>query len=381
MRILLVGEYSRLHNSLKEGLIACGHHVSLVGSGDAFKNYPVDIVLERGYEKGWRKKLKVGIYKLTGIDLSAIALRRKFNKLKPNLTGYDVVQLINESSFRTTPALELEIATYLKENNKKLYLLSCGTDYKSVSYITSGKLPYSILSPLEKGKGKPAQYDYALKYATQPFKKLHQQLYKLVDGIIATDLDYHIPYQGDLKYVGLIPNPINIHKIKFEPLDVDKKVIVFQGVNRNNYYPKGQDIFDKALQIVQKEIPDKVTIISTENLPYTQYMETYTSCHILLDQVYSQDQGYNALEAMARGKVVFTGAGKNFLRHYNLDKVVAIDAFPDAKKIAQDILDLVHNHEKIKEISQNARAFIQEHHDFKKIAQEYTIAWNKRREN
>ena len=42
MRILLLGEYSRLHNTLKEGLIALGHQVILVGSGDGFKNYPVD---------------------------------------------------------------------------------------------------------------------------------------------------------------------------------------------------------------------------------------------------------------------------------------------------------------------------------------------------
>ena len=119
MRILLIGEYSRLHNSLKEGLIALGHQVSLVGSGDAFKNYPVDILLERGFESGWRKKLKVGIHKLTGTDISAISLRRKFNKLKPTLKGYDVVQLINESSFKTTPALELEIATISRPEDAK----------------------------------------------------------------------------------------------------------------------------------------------------------------------------------------------------------------------------------------------------------------------
>ena len=42
MRILLLGEYSRLHNSLKEGLIALGHDVIIVSNGDGFKNYPAD---------------------------------------------------------------------------------------------------------------------------------------------------------------------------------------------------------------------------------------------------------------------------------------------------------------------------------------------------
>ena len=38
MRILLVGEYSRFHNSLKKGLLQLGHDVILIGDND-FKNY------------------------------------------------------------------------------------------------------------------------------------------------------------------------------------------------------------------------------------------------------------------------------------------------------------------------------------------------------
>ena len=46
MRILLIGEYSGLHNSLKEGLEKNGHEVTLIGSGDGFKKYPMDINIE-----------------------------------------------------------------------------------------------------------------------------------------------------------------------------------------------------------------------------------------------------------------------------------------------------------------------------------------------
>ena len=64
MKILLVGEYSRLHNSLKEGLVELGHQVTIIATGDHFKNYPVDIKLNRKYNQGLAKKLKVLIYKL-----------------------------------------------------------------------------------------------------------------------------------------------------------------------------------------------------------------------------------------------------------------------------------------------------------------------------
>ena len=46
MKILLIGEYSNLHNSLKQGLLKNNHEVVLVGSGDGFKKYDVDILIK-----------------------------------------------------------------------------------------------------------------------------------------------------------------------------------------------------------------------------------------------------------------------------------------------------------------------------------------------
>ena len=45
MNILLIGEYSNFHNSLKQGLIKCGHQVTIAGGRDGFKSLPVDISL------------------------------------------------------------------------------------------------------------------------------------------------------------------------------------------------------------------------------------------------------------------------------------------------------------------------------------------------
>jgi len=45
MNILLIGEYSRLHNSLKEGLQELGHNVVILGFKDGFKDFPVDFPL------------------------------------------------------------------------------------------------------------------------------------------------------------------------------------------------------------------------------------------------------------------------------------------------------------------------------------------------
>ncbi len=107
-------------------------------------------------------------------------------------------------------------------------------------------------------------------------------------------------------------------------------------------------------------------------MPYQNYIKHYNRAHILLDQVLSYDQGYNALEAMAQGKVVFTGAEKEFLNHFNLQEdEVAINALEDLDYMLDKLSFLLENPSKMVEISQNARNFIEKEHNYIKIAQKY----------
>ncbi len=109
MKILLVGEYSRLHNSLKEGLRALGHQVVLMGDGDYFKNYPVDIKLRRRFQTGPLRLLKNLIYRLSGFDLSSWLMLREALSHQDKLKGFDVVQLINESPLGIMPRHEIRL--------------------------------------------------------------------------------------------------------------------------------------------------------------------------------------------------------------------------------------------------------------------------------
>lgn len=375
MRILLIGEYSRLHNSLKEGLQALGHQVTIVGSGDGFKKYPVDIHLAMPFQSGLKKKLRLAILKLTTIDIAAQALFHRFKKLKSQLSGYDVVQLINESSFQSTPKVELKIAQYLKKNNKKLFLLSCGTDHISVTHAFSNELPYTIATPYQEEKINDHSFQAVLKYLKPNYKKLSYVLYDIVNGVIATDLDYHLPLIDNPKYLGLISNPINTDTIATGPLKTEGPLVIFHGINRSNYFKKGNDLFEEAIEIIKKKYPNEVSIITVESLPYAIYIKKYESAHILLDQIYSHDQGYNALEAMAKGKVVFTGAGSHFTSQYRLNHTVAIDATPDVSQLVNKLEHLIKNKNEVTTISKNARDFIEDEHHYINIAQKYLDTW------
>jgi len=376
MKILLVGEYSRLHNSLQEGLRALGHQVMVISTGDYFKKYPSDILLQRKFDIGLARKIKIAIYLLFKFNITSWHITRQFFKNASSLKGFDVVQLINESSFGATPKDEIKMISFLKQNNKKLFLLSCGTDYLSVQHQLSDVNPYSILSNYKEGRVSKIEFKSILKYTTPAFKKLHQYVFQNIDGVIASDYDYHMPLQGNKKYLGLIPNPINTTKLRICKVDTKAPITIFMGINRTNYHSKGISYFEKALAIIQQKFPKKVHIEIVENLPYEQYIEKYNNAHIILDQVYAYDQGYNALEAMAKAKVVFTGAETAFMQHYKLDTPVAINALPEVDSLVIALEKLIDNPEKITEIGLAAQDFVIQHHDYKKVAQQYLDSWH-----
>lgn len=185
-----------------------------------------------------------------------------------------------------------------------------------------------------------------------------------------------MPLLNNPKYLGLIPNPINLNKIAFIENRPKSKIKIFHGINVSNYTKKGTRFFEEALSIIQKKYPDAVEIVTTKDVPYNQYINLYNNCHILLDQVYSYDQGFNALEAMAKGKVVFTGAEQEWLDYYNIEKdTVAINAVPDHKAIAHKLEWLILNPGEIQKISKNARQFIEQHHNYLLNSQRYLDAW------
>ncbi len=377
MKILLVGEYSRLHNSLKEGLIKLGHKVTIMASGDGFKNYPVDIKISNKYDTGVKSIIKKIIFRLFNYDISQNHTKKQIFNKSSELKGFDIVQLINESPFLTTAETEIKIFNFLKASNNKVFLLSCGLDYTSVKYAFNENLKYSILTPYINKKIKKDDFNSALKYLEPSFLKLHQHILNNIDGVIASDIDYHVPLKDHSKYLGLIPNPINIDKIEYLEPKIDDNIIIFHGINSTSYYRKGSDIFEKALLIIQDKYPDTVEIINSIDIPYDTYVNLYNRAHIVLDQIYAYDQGYNALEAMAKGKVVLTGAEQEWLDYYKVEKdTVALNALPDEQQIVSKLEWLIENPEQIMIISKNARAFIEKEHNYINSAKKYIETWN-----
>lgn len=384
MKILLVGEYSRFHNSLQEGLRALGHQVTLVACGDSFKKLPADILLDTKFtNSSFWKLIRSICYKISGIDLTALVLYIRFLKIKKRLLGYDYVQLINECPLPIPPLFQKKILRFFFSQYSNVFVVACGDDFWFISYLLSQKFPFSTLTPFLKDSSLKKKYRYTLNRIDKSHQKLHHFVLAHIRGVIPASVEYAIPYQNHPKSLPMIPNAIQLDEIQYiqpfpksENSDSGQKINILHGINQKNYEKKGNIFFEQALNYIQNRYSDSVHIEVIYDLPYPIYAEKIKKCHILLDQVFAHDQGYNALEAMAMGKVVFTGAGIYFQKHYRLEYPVAIATSPNTQQIIKDLERLILTPKLILEIGKNARNFIEKHHHYKDIAQRYLDTWS-----
>ena len=177
-----------------------GHQVLLVGTGDSFKQLPSDInvsskIRKRFFQNKWWQL----VYHISGYNHYKKDVYRNLLKILPQLTGYDVVQLINEDAFGIYP--DDEIAFYQKvfDQNQKVFLSACGEDTYIIKYYDAGKMRYSILDPFKKRTGLKNESGYSYKYLQPAYQKLHDFVVEKVLGIIPSDLDYAIPYRYRLE--------------------------------------------------------------------------------------------------------------------------------------------------------------------------------------
>lgn len=378
MNILLLGEYSRLHNSLKEGLVSLGHNVKIVAGKDRFKNYPNDFCIDSRLTniKPIALLHKI-LVKLNIINIEKIESAFRYFLFIIKQDEYDHIQFINSDFIRTYPFLSRILYKITLKKSKHRSLLICGDEVPIVQFQLNEKDFYSVHTPLLENKNLKKYYSFSLKYQNKSYVKTFDYLVKNCQTIITSDLDYEIPMSRLGYKTYFIPNPINTDKILFNYNLPDEKIIIFLGINRLNALKKGINFMKDALNLVKEKFPNKINAIITENVPYEEYIKLYNNSHILLDQTYSYDQGYNALEAMAKGKVVFTGAEREWLEYYGIEEnTVVINALPNVENICKILEFLIKNPEKLNEIGKNARSFIEQHHNYINIAEKYLDAWS-----
>lgn len=357
MRILLLGDYSNVHATLAEGFKALGHECVVASDGDSWKNYPRDIDLKREY----------------GLQGNASYLWRLIKAL-PQMKGYDVVQLINPMFLELKAERIFPIYRYLRRHNKKVVLGSFGMDYYW-TYVNTYQRPlrYSDFNFGDTIRTDQEAELYRQEWIGTPKEKLNRMIAEDCDGIVAGLYEYWVTYQQFKEKMQFIPAPIRMPRKLAEGSYAKNGVVkIFIGVNKGRSVYKGTDIMLKAARAVQEKYPDRLTLQVAEGVPFAQYQEMLNGSDAILDQLYSYTPAMNSLLAMSKG-IINIGGGEpenyEILDETELRPIINVQ--PNYESCYAEIENLVLHPERIPILQQQSIAYVQKHHDYLKVAQQY----------
>ena len=368
MKVLLVGEYSGFHGALKKGLMTHGIECTLLGSGDGFKNMPVDI---NYLPKPNKNRFAYLINKQFHI----------YNTIK-SVKGNDIVQFINPFLFvnnfiQYSYFYNKIIYNQLLNNNPgKAFLTLCGNDSLLYEYGIQ-MLKYNPLEREEKENKKRDKKRHPL------FEQWNVELAEKINYSIPTTYEYFIGYEtfnkqknGHIPISKPIPMPIEIAAYEYKPNHVTGKIKILHGISRIMF--KGSDIILSTLEKIKEKYSDKVEVIIVEKLSFNEYMKVLSEVNILIDQCNSYAYGINALIGLAMGKVVLSGAEQEHLDYMGITDCPVINIQPYQNQIYTQIENIILNPENIETIGLQSFEYVQKYHDAPIVAQQYLDLWNEK---
>ncbi|MBO6077184.1 MAG: glycosyltransferase family 1 protein [Bacteroidaceae bacterium] len=366
MKILLLGEYSNVHNTLAIGLRKLGHQVTVASNGDFWKDYPRDINLDRDMSSGW----------------GTLSFMWRLIKALPRMRGYDIVQLISPLFLELKAEHIMPFYRYLRRHNGKILMGSFGIDYYWTSVNTYIRpLRYSDFNFGDRIRTDNEALIYQKEWIGTPKQTLSEAIATDCDGIIAGLYEYWATYN---EVHTLCPDGREIRdKMRFIPYPIVMPEIyhtsyyggplkLFIGISRNRSAYKGTDIMLSAAKKISEKYPDSIELRIAEGVPFDEYRRLMDGSDAILDQLYSYTPSMNSLLAMSKG-IIVVGGGEpenyEILNENELRPIINVE--PSEENVYNQLEQLILHTERIPELKRQSVEYIKRHHDYIKVAQQY----------
>jgi len=343
MKILLIGEFSGVHNNLKKGLIELGHDVKLAADGDGYRKFGFDFQIS---------PFKGNFF---GRIHNVIFFIRNIKKYM----GYDVVQFINPFSLPYYLIFFGVVNIVFKFNSRSIYYI-CGTDPVFIKSQNKFKyFPYNV-----KDLGRKGPYNFLSRYYFKYFLKK-------IDLIIPSMYSYYKGYSENIKLTSPIPLPGSNTMEIFAKKHNSNTLTILHGITRKDF--KGSEFILRALEQIKAKYNDKVSIEIVERVSFQDYISFVRNADIIVDQCKSYDYGMNAIFAMENGCIVLSGSEKIAMEYLGFNDCPVINILPDADNIFHELDKLICLDEsQINELKQSSIDFVKKEHSLQKIASHFS---------
>lgn len=357
MKVLLVGEYSGVHNNLKKGLEKLGVKVILINGGDAWKSFGADIKLVE--------------YPENNVERTYNRWCMEFNKIR--LKDIDVVQFINPSYFYSIDKYFADLAMELMEKARVSVSLLAGCDANMALHYDK-VAPHICPVCLKDGKRCGAR---CLFRKDRHYQEYEKKFYDKIDAIVPGEWlyykiyrDYVQIYNDKLKEMILYPVDCEAIKPNFAR---HRKLVVHHPLNRAN---KGTALIKKAFWNLRKKYKDEVSFEVCGRMPFRQYLNYLDGIDIMVDgaEGYGPGVGMSSLIAMAKGKAVIGSRVKEMMPDIDNscfleNPQIAIGSGWDG--IADSIENVLKRKNELIMIKKASRKYVENYHDAEKIARKY----------
>ncbi len=353
MKVLLVGEFSKLHNNLQNGLQKLGVDVTTANFGDFFKKFHSDIKL-------------IEIPRGKKYDL----LRNEYSKyIYYKFIKYDVVQFVSERQLCANYGFEKNLPVCLVKNAKLSVLLLAGCNYQfSVADKVVPITPCAECLKYDKRNRYGCEHRY-----NQETRKLDYAMQKNVDVIVPTAYEFFMCNQNSEfkeKIAEPIDFPIVINKEK--KYHFNEKLIVYHPLNREG--AKGTIMIKRAFQILQKKYKNRAEFIIKGHMSFNEYNKFMEKTDILVDEKNGLTFGMASLMAMESGKIVITGNYREKIRcdeYQFIKEAPAFEVGTTVEQIVNNISDVIENRQQFINLAKQGHDFVAKYYDDRIIAEKF----------
>lgn len=355
MNILLIGEFSGVHTNLKAGLEHLGVHVTLANTGDGFKKFSSDMLM-RVEGENW-----ITIFENRILEFYNLYQMKKF----------DVIQIMHPNAF----AFYDHSKVYkLLERAKLVVQLIGGCDYvfeKNYKFLNE---------KLCQGCRKYDLSRHRCYYKEVSERKYEKQIYERADIIVPLSWEYyHIYKEYEREYAAklqdVMPMPIDLKSNRVRGMQ-GEKLLVFHPLNREGF--KGTRVLRPVFCDLQAHYSDIADFRIEGKMPIAQYRKFLARTDIVVDQLYCNTYGMNALYSMAMGKVVFSGNSTPQM----FEDVPWIQDMPvlslgfSEEEIKDNIMRVVRSN-RLKDMKKDSRKYVEKYHDAEKVAKLFLKLYKK----